>query len=160
MGIGQFSLAAPRPATILTVPRRADAAWEATRARVAKEGFGARLLAQQDADGQWAGGAFFPADFFGSAEAEAPGQPWVATTWVLKDLREWGLDAAALDGTAEKLAAHSRWEYEDLPYGGGEVDVCINSDTLASGAPTNVSPVTPACASPATAARSTCSHAD
>ena len=35
--------------------------WEATRARVATEGFGARLLALQDPDGQWAGGAFFPA---------------------------------------------------------------------------------------------------
>lgn len=108
--------------------------WEATRARVATEGYGAALLARQDADGQWAGGAFFPAGFFGSAEAEEPGQPWVATTWVLKDLREWGVDASVLDGTAELLAANSRWEYQDLPYWGGEVDVCINSYTLASGA--------------------------
>ncbi|HWI31823.1 MAG TPA: squalene cyclase [Microbacterium sp.] len=108
--------------------------WEATRARVATEGFGAQLLAKQDADGQWAGGAFFPAGFFGSPESSRPGQPWVATTWALKDLREWGLDAAALAGTAEKLAANSRWEYDDLPYWGGEVDVCINSYTLASGA--------------------------
>ena len=37
--------------------------WQATRARVATEGFGARLLALQDPDGQWAGGAFFPAGF-------------------------------------------------------------------------------------------------
>lgn len=108
--------------------------WEATRSRVATEGFGAELLAHQDADGQWAGGAFFPAGFFGSAESEAPGQPWVATTWVLKDLREWGVDASVLAGTAQLLAANSRWEYEDLPYWGGEVDVCINSYTLASGA--------------------------
>ena len=108
--------------------------WEATRARVATEGFGAALLARQDADGQWAGGAFFPAGFFDSPEANEPGQPWVATTWVLKDLREWGVEAAVLDGTAEKLAANSRWEYDDLPYWGGEVDVCINSFTLASGA--------------------------
>ncbi|BDV31631.1 squalene cyclase [Microbacterium terricola] len=108
--------------------------WEATRARVATEGWGADLLAKQDADGQWAGGSFFPAGFFGSPESEQPGQPWVATTWVLKDLREWGLDAGALAGTAEKLAANSRWDYNDLPYWGGEVDVCINSYTLASGA--------------------------
>ena len=108
--------------------------WEATRSRVASEGFGAALLAKQDADGQWAGGSFFPAGFFGSPESEQPGQPWVATTWVLKDLREWGVDAAVLAGTAEKLAANSRWDYEDLPYWGGEVDVCINSYTLASGA--------------------------
>jgi hypothetical protein len=108
--------------------------WEATRARVGTEGFGARLLAEQDADGQWAGGAFFPAGFFGRAEQDEPGQPWVETTWVLKDLREWGVDAAVLDGTAEKIAENSRWEYDDLSYWGGEVDVCINSYTLASGA--------------------------
>lgn len=108
--------------------------WEATRARVATEGFGAALLAEQDEDGQWAGGSFFPAGFFGSPESEVPGQPWVATTWALKDLREWGVDAAVLGDTAAKLDANSRWDYEDLPYWGGEVDVCINSYTLASGA--------------------------
>ena len=90
--------------------------WEATRAGVATEGFGAELLSKQDVDGQWAGGAYFPAGFFGSAEADRPGQPWVATTWALKDLREWGLDASVLTGTADKLAANSRWEYDDLPY--------------------------------------------
>jgi hypothetical protein len=103
--------------------------WRATRARVATEGFGARLLALQDPDGQWAGGAFFPAGFQGDEE----GQPWTATTWSLCSLRDWGLDAAALAGTAEKLAANSRWEYEDLPYWDGEVDCCINSWTLANG---------------------------
>lgn len=110
------------------------AVWQATRARVAHEGFGAELLSHQDPDGQWAGGAYFPAGFFGSAEADEPGQPWIATTWSLKDLREWGVDAAVLAGTAEKLAANSRWEYDDLPYWGGEVDVCINAYTLATGA--------------------------
>jgi hypothetical protein len=108
--------------------------WEATRRRVATEGHGARLLSKQDADGQWAGGSFFPARYFGSPEADEPGQPWVATTWALKDLREWGLDATALAGTADKLAANSRWDYDGLPYWGGEIDVCINSYTLASGA--------------------------
>src|ERR1700742_3002446 len=33
--------------------------WEATRERIATEGFGKRLLALQDPDGQWAGGSFF-----------------------------------------------------------------------------------------------------
>ena len=104
--------------------------WQATRARVATEGFGAELLAHQDADGQWAGGAYFPAD----ADPDEPGQPWTATTWSLNSLREWGLDSAALAGTAEKLAANSRWEYDNLPYWGGEVDCCINGYTLANGA--------------------------
>lgn len=110
--------------------------WQATRARIASEGFGARLLAWQDPDGQWAGGAYFPGDFdFEGPEAqEGAGQPWSATTWTLNTLREWGLDAVALAGTAELLAANSRWEYDDLPYWGGEVDCCINAYTLANGA--------------------------
>lgn len=108
--------------------------WEATRARVATEGFGARLLEQQDVDGQWAGGAFFPKDFT-RAQYEAEGQPWTATTWALNSLREWGLDPAVLQQrrTAELLAEHSRWEYDDLPYWDGEVDCCINAYTLANG---------------------------
>jgi hypothetical protein len=50
--------------------------WAATRARIATEGFGARLLALQDPDGQWAGGSFFPGDFdfHGPEAAEGAGQ--------------------------------------------------------------------------------------
>ena len=113
------------------------AVWEATRARIATEGFGARLLALQGPDGQWAGGAFFPADFdFDGPEAvEGAGQPWTATTWTLNSLRAWGLDAAVLRGrrTVELLADNCRWEYEDLPYWSGEVDCCINAWTVANG---------------------------
>lgn len=111
--------------------------WEATRARVATEGFGARLLALQDPDGQWAGGAFFPArDGVGvPATSVDDGQPWTATTWSLNALREWGLDPAVLRErrTAELLDLNCRWEYDDLPYWGGEVDCCINAWTLANG---------------------------
>ncbi|MER5266268.1 squalene cyclase [Actinosynnema sp. NPDC002837] len=111
--------------------------WEATRARIATEGFGARLLALQDPDGQWAGGAFFPAgfDFHGPEAAEGAGQPWTATTWTLCSLREWGLDAAVLRErrTAELLERNCRWEYDDLPYWGGEVDCCINAWTVQNG---------------------------
>ena len=106
--------------------------WQATRALVATEGFGAELLAHQDPDGQWAGGAFFPGDW--DFENDEPGQPWTATTWSLTTLREWGLDAAAIAGTAEKLQANSRWEYNKEPYWAGEVDCCINGWTLANGA--------------------------
>lgn len=111
--------------------------WQATRARVGTEGFGAALLSHQDEDGHWAGGAFFPRGYIESHPAGGggdQGQPWTATTWSLTTLREWGLDASALDGTAEKLAANSRWEYDDLPYWDGEVDCCINAVTLANGA--------------------------
>jgi len=103
---------------------------------MATEGFGARLLALQDADGQWAGGAYFPAgfDFNGPEAAPGAGQPWTATTWSLNSLRDWGLDAARLSGTAELLAANSHWEYDGSPYWDGEVDCCINAYTLANGA--------------------------
>ena len=39
---------------------------EAERARVETEGWGARLLSCQDADGQWAGGSFLPQGFHAS----------------------------------------------------------------------------------------------
>lgn len=122
--------------------------WEATRVRIATEGFGARLLALQDPDGQWAGGAYFPGRRTGMDGASdsalgqdqpnpdasgSQGQPWTATTPTLSLLRQWGLDAAALNDTADRLAANSRWEYDDLPYWGGEVDCCINADTLSNG---------------------------
>ena len=108
--------------------------WEATRTRVGTEGFGARLLSLQDNDGQWAGGAFFPADFDFDDPSEA-GQPWTATTWTLNTLREWGLDASVLRDrrTAELLGEHSHWEYDGSPYWSGEVDCCINAWTVANG---------------------------
>ncbi|MCC2592590.1 squalene cyclase [Tessaracoccus sp. OS52] len=110
-----------------------DEVWQGTRARVPTEGFGRQLLARQDPDGQWAGGAYFPADAT-PEEYENRGQPWTATTWSLLTLREWGVDADVLGDTAEKLAVNSHWEYEGLPYWGGEVDACINGYTFANGA--------------------------
>ncbi|WP_375423795.1 squalene cyclase [uncultured Friedmanniella sp.] len=108
------------------------AVWQATRARVATEGYGAELLSHQDPDGQWAGGAYFPRGY-APAEDEQ-GQPYTATTWTLNTLRDWGLDPVVLTDTAERLAESSRWEYDDLPYWDGEVDCCINGFTLANGA--------------------------
>lgn len=122
------------PALCWQVQRDLDGAppavWRATRARTAREGIGARLLALQDPDGRWAGGAFFPA-----GPVTGPGQPWTATTWSLNSLREWGVDPEILRArrTVEKLDATCRWEYDDLPYWGGEVDCCINAWTLLNG---------------------------
>src|SRR5689334_12294146 len=53
----------------------------AERARVATEGWGARLLALQGADGSWAGAAW--------------NQGWDSTMHVLTLLREMGLDPAS-----------------------------------------------------------------
>jgi hypothetical protein len=101
---------------------------------VATEGFGARLLALQDADGQWAGGAHFPADLKVADAPEEVGQPFTATSWSLNSLRDWGVDGSALAGTAEKLAANCRWEYDDLPFFDGEVEPCINGHAVTLGA--------------------------
>ena len=109
--------------------------WQAERAKVETEGWGAELLALEDADGQWAGGAFVPAGFDWS-EWEQVGQPWTATTYALTQLREFGLDpdseraqrAVALVGT------NSRWDHDGQPFWKGEVEECINGRTLADGA--------------------------
>lgn len=50
----------------------------AERARIAHEGWGAALLALQDVDGQWGGGAYSP--------------KWTSTTYTLLLLRHLGLD--------------------------------------------------------------------
>src|SRR3954462_8234732 len=63
----------------------------AERARVATEGWGARLLALQDEDGQWAGGACFPAGGF-SWRSENEGQPWTSTLPTLELLCDFGID--------------------------------------------------------------------
>jgi len=47
----------------------------AERARVATEGWGARLLALQGDDGQWAGGACFPAEGWQRDEEDNHGRP-------------------------------------------------------------------------------------
>lgn len=121
-----------------------EAAWSAERAKVATEGWGARLLAAQDDDGQWAGGAHFPADFAwpGPETFQGPGkpwlgegQPWTSTSHVLSQLREFGLDPASAEArrTVELVGAHCRWEYDGLPYWGGEVEPCINGNLVANG---------------------------
>lgn len=111
--------------------------WQQTKALTGFEGFGARLLQLQDEDGTWAGGAYFPKRQDSRALTHADdelGQPYIATTWSLNQLREWGVDPKHLGNTAQKLAATCKWEYEDLPYWQGEVDCCINAFTLANGA--------------------------
>src|SRR5262245_34979625 len=65
----------------------------AERARVATEGWGARLLALQGKDGQWAGGACFPASFNWSDRNQ--GQPWTSTLPTLELLCDFGIDPSS-----------------------------------------------------------------
>lgn len=111
-----------------------EAAWREERARVENEGWGARLLALEDDDGQWAGGAHFPADFQW-AEFEKNGQPWTATSHSLSLLREFGLDPSTERAAriARLVGTNSRWEHDNQPYWDGEVEPCINGAAVANG---------------------------
>jgi hypothetical protein len=103
------------------------------RARVATEGWGARLLAARDPDGQWAGGACFPASGW---DRSVPGQPWTSTLPSLELLRLLGLDPAspqAVEAVA-LVRENCRWEYDGEPFFAGEVEACINGRTVAIGA--------------------------
>lgn len=103
----------------------------AERARIATEGWGARLLSLRDPDGQWAGGACFPAE-----RSDQPGQPWTSTLPTLDLLQSFGLDPhseQAREMTA-KVAANCRWEYDGSRYFDGEVEPCINGRTVGAGA--------------------------
>jgi hypothetical protein len=105
----------------------------AERARVATEGWGARLLAVRDQDGQWAGGACFPAGFRGDFSR---GQPWTATFPTLTLLRDFGIDpnAQPVRETIALVGANCRWEHAGQPFFAGEVEPCINGRTVAIGA--------------------------
>jgi hypothetical protein len=63
--------------TLRDLSHATPAAVRRERARVAREGWGARLLALQDPDGQWAGGLYNP--------------KWISTTYTLVLLRSLGV---------------------------------------------------------------------
>lgn len=112
-----------------------EAVWRSERARVETEGWGARLLAEQDLDGQWAGGAFAPASLT-EQEWRDEGQPWTATTFTLTQLRELGLDPRSVRAreTVRLIGENARWEHDGQPFWEGEVEECINGRTVADGA--------------------------
>src|SRR6187402_983073 len=106
----------------------------AERSRVAKEGWGAALLALQWDDGSWDGGAWGPADF-SEAEWKESGQAWTSTMWTLALLADLGVDPAdpAVASAVDKVAEGVRWEYANEPYFDGEVEACINGRTVRAG---------------------------
>jgi hypothetical protein len=106
----------------------------AERARVATEGWGARLLALQGEDGQWAGGACFPALSF-NWRADNQGQPWTSTLPTLELLHYFGIDPSS-DRVRQAVALvrdHCRWEHAGQPFFSGEVEPCINGRTVTLG---------------------------
>jgi hypothetical protein len=106
--------------------------WEAERAKVESEGWGAQLLALEDDDGRWAGGAHFPADFVWGGDE--PGQPWTSTSHSLAQLREFGLPQSPRTQTmVDLIGANTLWEHDNQPYWEGEVEPCINGALVANG---------------------------
>ncbi len=105
----------------------------AERARVATEGWGARLLALADGDGQWAGGACFPRGFRGDF---SQGQPWTSTYPTLLLLRDLGIDPSAepVRRIIALVRDNCRWENAGQAFFDGEVEPCINGRVVALGA--------------------------
>ena len=103
----------------------------AGRDRVATDGWGARLLGLQGADGQWDGGTYWP-----EHDDDPDGQPWTATTYSLLLLRDFGLNPASREARSavSLVRDNSRWEEGNQPFFEGEVEPCINGMTVALGA--------------------------
>ena len=116
----------------------------AERARVASEGWGARLLALQRQDGQWDGGtptftSTAAANWWRSLPPERQGTlfpEWTSTTWSLMLLRAFGLDPASAGArhAVRLVREHCRWEHDGEPFFAGEVEPCINGRAVAIGA--------------------------
>jgi hypothetical protein len=96
----------------------------AERARVATEGWGARLLAVQTPDGGWGG--------------TTPGDRWRFDLYTLHLLRELGPDPAApvVRRAIERTRDGVTWgpEFADSPFFEGEEEPCINGRVLLIGA--------------------------
>jgi hypothetical protein len=106
----------------------------AERARTAIEGWGAILLALQGEDGQWAGGACFPARSF-NWRGQNQGQPWISTLPTLQLLHGFGVDPSSdrVRRAVELVRDQCRWEHAGQPFFSGEVEPCINGRTVTLG---------------------------
>jgi len=106
----------------------------AERARVATEGWGARLLSLQGDDGQWAGGACFPANSLNWRQ-ENQGQPWTSTLPTLQLLVYFGIDPGSdpVQQAIRRVEESCRWEHAGQPFFSGEVEPCINGRVVTIG---------------------------
>jgi len=105
----------------------------AERERVAVVGWGAQLLALQDADGRWDGGTYRP----GWVDESKPFfDAWTATHFSLQLLRDFGLDPESSQAreAAALVRENVRWEANNALYFDGETEPCINGIALANGA--------------------------
>ena len=116
----------------------------AERARVAREGWGARLLALQRPDGHWDKGAptftsTAGANWWQSLPPHRQGTlfpEWTSTAWSLMLLRAFGLDPASEEArtAVRRVRENVAWEHDGEPFFAGEVEPCINGKVVALGA--------------------------
>jgi hypothetical protein len=102
---------------------------DAERARIATEGWGARLLALQAPDGRWGGRPW--------------SQDWTDTFHVLELLRRFGLDPGSEQArrAVGLVREHVTWRdptfetpWADNRFFEGEVEPCINGNVVSTGA--------------------------
>lgn len=102
----------------------------AERARVAAEGWGARLLSLQADDGLWDGGVYRP----GWVDEDRPMyDAWTATHFSLQQLADLGVDPAdeRVRRAVARVREHVRWDQEGAPaYFDGETEPCVNGVVL------------------------------
>jgi hypothetical protein len=94
----------------------------AERARIAVEGWGAKLLGLQAPDGPWGG---------------ANDEGWMTTTHTLRLLKELGVDPASEEVRRAIGLIRDRitwWQLDGRPYFDGETEACINGAILLAGA--------------------------
>jgi hypothetical protein len=118
--------------TMRDLTAASSAAVATERARVAREGLGAEILARQESDGSWRRG---------------DARVWLSTLFTFLLLRATGLDSTdpAVESAVARLESDLRWnnrgnwDLRPAELGGnrffeGEVEPCINGGVLALGA--------------------------
>lgn len=93
----------------------------AERARVAVEGWGARLLDLQGEDGHWGGGIYSP--------------KWISTTYTLLLLRHLGIDPESTEASAaiERVRERVSWRQNPAPFFAGYGETCVTGMIVALG---------------------------
>ncbi|MGA7096552.1 MAG: hypothetical protein WB245_03185 [Acidimicrobiia bacterium] len=94
---------------------------EAERKRVAREGWGARLLDLQGDDGNWGGGSYSP--------------KWISTTYTLLLLRHLGADRSdpAVRSSIDRVQDHVVMGARNWPFFSYSTEMCITGMALALG---------------------------
>ncbi|SFN36109.1 hypothetical protein [Mycetocola miduiensis] len=105
---------------------------ENERARVATEGWGAKILALQEPTGQWDGGVYDPAE---SRDPDAPGQPWSATHHTLVLFRELRPDpaSAAARNAIDLVRENVTWDHGKQRYFDADDEPCVDGMVVAIG---------------------------